>query len=230
MRHSFVVGAVLAMMSQASAQTTLTQPVANTYADIGNIRLPLPAGQWQPVRDTETQAYYDSGGLANTNTLHRLYIQTEGGRLAAMLVINTEANEASHGWRPPRLCSRTDTYWADNRDGWTNNYDCALVNHVVLREGERTAGLTKAAYDAARGVGGMPKQVIRAEIAEGRSKHYSNISVSFNPELAGFALSNAGWKTSEWGKGRADPAHAAYLDRVVAWTSAYRKTVRDALP
>ena len=230
MRRLLLSGIFTTAVFHASAQTALTQPLSGAYAEIGSIRLPLPAGEWQPVHDSQTQAYYVGGGLSNTNSLHRLYIQTEGGRLAAMLLINTEAAETTYGWQPPRLCSRTDTYWSDNRNGWTNNYDCALVNHVVMRERETTQAATKAAFDAARGLGGMPKQMIRAEIAEGRSKHYINIAISFNPDLAGLPSSGAGWKASEWQKDRADPAHAAYLDRVAAWTASYRKTVRDALP
>ena len=93
-----------------------------------------------------------------------------------------------------------------------------------------TAGLAKAAYDAVRLSGGMPKQVVRAEIGEGRSKRHVTVFVSFNPELADLPPSGSKWKNSEWQKGNADAAHAAYLDRVVAWTQAYRTTVREALP
>ncbi len=220
----------LAVATSASAQPALTQPLSGTYATLGDVRLRLPAGDWQPVQESETQAYFDGGGLSNNNLLHRLYLQMEGGRLAATLLISTERVEAGYGWQPPRMCTRSDTYWADQRNNASLNFDCALVNHVVMRETPRTKGLAKAAFDAARMSGGMPKQVVRASIAEGRSKRHIAVVMSFNPELTGLPPSGANWKDSEWQKTRADAAHAAYLDRVVAWTQAYRTAVRDALP
>ena len=219
------------LATHAMAQPALTEPVSNAAAELGPFKLKLPAGSWQEVKQVDQQQVkVAGGGTEQTPTSRRLYVQMQDGRVAATLIVAGSDLETQYGWQPPRLCFRKDIYWSDDRNGWTQNYDCAAVNHVVLRESGKTSDLMRAAFDVARANGGMPRQMVYAQFADARSKHTVSVTVAFNPELAGLPPSRASWKNSEWQASRADAAHKAYLDRVVAWASSYRTVVRDALP
>ena len=231
MRAWLVAIGLTLLAAPAVAQPALTQPPSGDIAAIGPFRLKLPAGPWQEVKQVDLQQVkVAGGGVETTPTSHRLYVQMQDGRFAAMLIVAGNDLETEVGWRPPPMCFRTDTYWSDDRNGWTQNYDCALVNHVVMRESGKTPELMRAAFEAARPAGGMPRQLVWAQFADARARHQLTVTVAFNPELAGFKSSRANWKDSEWQAGNADPDHQAYLDRVAAWAASYRSTVREALP
>ena len=168
--------------------------------------------------------------METTPTTRRVYVQEEDGRFAAMLIFEGSTLETEFGWRPPPLCYRSDTFWSDDRNGWTPNYDCALVNHVGTRETDKTSELVRAAYAAVQQTGPLPKQLIWARFADARLKQQLSVSVAFNPTLVGLVPLAASWKDSEWQTAKADAAHKAYLDQVAAWAASYRDIVRDALP
>ncbi len=219
------------LAAPAMAQPALTQPVSDSTAAIGPFRLKLPAGPWQEIKQVDLQQVrLDGGGVETTPTSRRLYVQLQDGRFAAMLIVAGNDVETEVGWRPPPLCFRKDTFWSDDRNGWTPNFDCALVNHVVMHETGKTPELMRAAFEAARPAGGMPRQLVWAQFADARSRHQLSVTVAFNPELAGFEPSRANWKSSEWQASKADGAHKAYLGQVAAWAASYRTVVRDALP
>ncbi len=219
------------LCATARAQPALTQPVSDQVVTLGAAHLHLPGGAWQEVsQEDHPLTRVNGGGWFNTPRTIHVYVQTQDGRLAAIMLAATNTLTAREGWAPPRLCNRTDTYWSDHRNGWTQNYDCALVNHVVMRETSTTSDLMRAAFDAAKPSGGMPNQLIRAEFADAHARNEIRVYVAFNPALAGLEPSHAGWKASEWQASNADAAHKAYLDRIAAWAQSYRTTVRDALP
>ena len=230
--RSWVIAVGLTLLATpAVAQTPLTEPVSDQVATLGPVHLRLPAGQWQEVgQEDHGLTHVNGGGWFNTPRSLKMFVQTASGHVAAILLLEANTATARSGWAPPPMCSRTNTYWSDHRNGWTPNYDCALVNHYVMRERADTTGLMQAAFAAARAAGDMPKQMIRAEFADAESRNEIRVYVAFNPELAGLAPSNASWKNSEWQASKADAAHKAYLDQVVAWASSYRSVVRDALP
>ena len=231
MRGWLVAIGLTCLAGAAAAQPALTQPVSSEAAVLGPFKLPLPAGPWQEMKQIDLQQVkLDSGGVETTPTSRRLYVQMQGDQLAAILIIAGNDTETEVGWQPPKMCFRKDTFWSDDHNGWTQNYDCALVNHVVMRESPRTSDLMRAAYDAVRPSGGMPRQLVVAQFAEARSKHQLSVTVAFNPELAGLVSTRANWKTSEWQAARADAAHKAYLDQVATWAANYRTVVRAALP
>ena len=230
MRAWCVALAIAVASTQASAQALLTGPPSSDVVAVGPLRLHLPAGPWQEITQIEGQAYFNGGTPGQTPTFRRLYIQTENGKVGALLVVGGNTALSMNGWTPPKMCTRTDTYWSGHRDGWTNNFDCALVTHVVMREGARTTVLMKAAYDTVRDSGGMPRQMIRAGFADATTTNAINVSVYFNPELAGLHASDPRRTRSEWQTSNLDAAHKAYLDKVVAWATSYRTFVRQAIP
>jgi hypothetical protein len=230
MLRSCLIGMLALMPMLASAQALLSAPMSGEIVTIPPFHFRLPAGEWRLVFQTETKATMNGGGLSQIPIRQSLYMQMEGTKLAAFLVLGGSAVESGGGWAPPRICSRTDTYWSGHRNGWTNNFDCVLVNHVRMREGPKMTDLMRAAFTAAGRAGGMPHQMIRADFADAGPKNEVFAEVYLNAELAGMSPSAASWSDSEWHIGNLDTVHKAYLDKVVAWAAAYRTVVRSALP
>lgn len=192
---------------------------------VGVIRVPLPPGAWVPAA-WEGRAAQNSG-QPGPGFDQRIFMHLEGGRIAALLFVSANLVPSAVGWVANKDCRRSDTYWSDNRNGWTRNFECTLVNHYVMPRGERVSGLWRQALDQAAKAGGLPDQMIVFEYTRASQINNLFVQVFFNPELSGLSSQGRNWRDSAWQVDNLSPERRTYLGRVRRWGEAYRSVLRD---
>jgi hypothetical protein len=110
MRMLLMVGCLLAIPLLAMAQDWVATPgVAGTQAAaVRNANLRLPPGSWELIGS----AGHGSGNN-NSSDQSKLFMQTDGGRIAALLLASASAAPLSGPrarWLVPADCGRIATY------------------------------------------------------------------------------------------------------------------------
>ena len=158
----------------------------------------------------------------------RTYLQAEGGKVAALLLVSGNSVSRPSGWGQPNVCTRKNVYWTKSYDEWTTYYDCAIVGQTLLRDTDPNS-IWRPAFDAAQTLGGMPERFVIAQVAESNGPNEVGITLLVNPEIAGLPPSASGSASSEWASDHLDADHRAYLAKVVGWVNSYRSTIRNGL-
>ncbi len=222
---------VVASAHRAHAQTWLATPdLAGTQiAEVGFAHLRLPPGVWDLIGES-----HRGSGNNNSNGESELLLQTENGRIAALMVVSGNTGHLTGyraRWLVPSDCGRTapDILIEEDRnvDNYNGRFDCMQLGVTHLQVNPESP-LWREFDKRASDLGGLSNRspfVIYHKSSEA-GLDVLTVSILINgaspafKQMVDIAVSHS--KT-------AVTRDASGVDLLADWARAYRKTVADSL-
>lgn len=199
-----------------------------TIVTPGNTQIPLPRGEWRTLAEEKAPRYVEA-----------YYALVEGGTLKSLVFVRTSAGvPAVSGYLPNRACVRnllqdvTDlhgvgstskevTYLHEPGSTGAGNSECLRVvyrSSTFPPPGEQSRPVYKRFYDAARALGGVPREVVLVQYTASLRFRFMNYNIYFFPERDGVRASR--WSASDLG-----PVERTYVSEILSWAKRFQPAI-----
>ena len=224
--------ALLALTVSTPEAQDLTKAAPGTkvtgVAMLGDKQIPLPEGEWELVF-AETDKLWTVGGIP-ISSANAFLVRNTDGTAKGYILARTNVEDASTGWRRPRLCDRDNVLHNDSDSNYNKeDADCWIINHIPF-------GRRKARWDFfdkvrkyVRDTAGTSMLIVNWYWRNDASD-YLRIAHYANPAAYGFARERPRrWAESDWHSDMIDesPRRKKFVEDAKAFGASYRDAVRS---
>jgi hypothetical protein len=169
----------------------------------------------------------DSTGVAMPVPLGTVNVfQTEEKKFVATMSVKANLAQGSANDWTDEPCKRNDMLFKSSLGGTFKDINCVTINHITDyyrnpsgKAAELFALLKKDGVD-------IPPTVLRLTFTRySGGQRWLSVTLTINPELAGFPRESESWGRSSWNKSQAfsDPAKKRFIDLLGVWAMQFAK-------